>query len=236
MDEATWLASTHFQKLYGYLKSGQGTALTKEGRRKLRLLACVCCRLLLWHMPVRDCDRKAVEAAEAFADGLIDGQALGSAHRACHARQGGGARACWAMASTTDKTAAAAAYVVPLYALAALGPEDDLANRKRLCDLVRDIFGNPFRPFAIDSVWRRPDVLRLWRPTKSARCPRATSTTPTWPFWPTPSKRSAPPARCSNTCARPVPTFAGATLSTSSYQRPLKREPVSGMTRCLESA
>jgi hypothetical protein len=149
MDEATWLSSTHFQKLYGSLKSGQGTALTKGGRRKLRLLACACCRVLLWHMPVRDCDRKAVEAAEAFADGLIDGEALAVACQACYPpwpEKGPGARACAAMVRTTDKTAASAAYVVPLYALTALGPEDDLANRKRLCDLVRCAFGNPFRP------------------------------------------------------------------------------------------
>jgi hypothetical protein len=57
-----------------------------------------------------------VEAAEAFAEGLIDGEAASAAT--------------WAA----------------LHALLALAPEDHLANRKRLCDLVRDIFGNPFRP------------------------------------------------------------------------------------------
>jgi hypothetical protein len=135
MDEATWLSSTHFQKMFSYLKSGQGTALTKGGRRKLRLLACACCRLLLWHLPVRDCDRKAVEAAEAFAEGLIDGEALAAAQQACSSP--------W---TATITKAASAAYGVPLEALAALAPEDRLANRKRLCDLVREIFGNPFRP------------------------------------------------------------------------------------------
>jgi hypothetical protein len=76
MDEATWLSSTHFQKLYSYLKTGQGT---KGGRRKLRLLACACGRFLLWQLPVRDCDRKAVGAAEAFADGALGSEALQAA-------------------------------------------------------------------------------------------------------------------------------------------------------------
>jgi hypothetical protein len=30
--------------------------------------------------------------------------------------------------------------------------------RKRACQLIRDIFGNPFRPVALDPAWRRPTV------------------------------------------------------------------------------
>src|SRR5258707_11096348 len=83
MDEATWLSSDHFQKLYGHLKRAQGTARTQGGRRKFRLLACAICRTMLWHLPIRDCDRDAVSAAEAFADGLIGREAMGAARHAC---------------------------------------------------------------------------------------------------------------------------------------------------------
>jgi hypothetical protein len=167
MDEATWLSSTHFQKLYGHVKSGQGMALTKAGRRRLRLFACACCRCLLWHLPVMDDNRRAVAAAEAFADRLIEMEA--TAEPACHysfgdkflwSNSAAPDSACWAMVRTADK-GAFAVYEVARDALAALAPEDRPAGRKHLCDLVRDIFGNPFRPFAIESARRAPDVLRL---------------------------------------------------------------------------
>jgi hypothetical protein len=79
MDEATWMSSTHFQKLYGFVKSTQGAARSKGGRRKLRLLACAICRTLLWGLPVHDSYRRVVEAAEAFADGAITWGALAAA-------------------------------------------------------------------------------------------------------------------------------------------------------------
>jgi hypothetical protein len=151
MDEATWLTSTHFQKLYGYLKKEQGPALTKEGRRQLRLFACACCRVLLWHLPVADCFRQAVEAAEAFAEGSLDGAGLEAAYRNCfNAEQSPFDSALfwarWSMVSTTNGSAAYAAWNVGPHAMSQLAAKDRPANRQRLCDLVRDIFGNPFRP------------------------------------------------------------------------------------------
>jgi hypothetical protein len=49
------------------------------------------------------------------------------------------------MRYTTMPRAGFAAYHAATEALAALGPEDRAENRGRICDLVRDIFGNPFR-------------------------------------------------------------------------------------------
>jgi hypothetical protein len=159
VDEGEWLASTHFQRLYSQVKSVQATALTKGGRRRLRLLACACCRALLWDLPVAEKYRRAVEAAEAFADGLIGRDALDAAagardSRFCSPDETGGpavTHASAAMLSAAAPRAASAAYNAGLLALsalgqAALGPKDRAEYRRRLCDLLRDIFGNPFRP------------------------------------------------------------------------------------------
>jgi hypothetical protein len=37
----------------------------------------------------------------------------------------------------------------------------DRAGRAELCEVVRDLFGNPFRPVAFDSVWRTPVPVAL---------------------------------------------------------------------------
>src|SRR5262249_8421778 len=36
-----------------------------------------------------------------------------------------------------------------------------LPDRHTKCDLLRDIFGNPFRPVAFDPTWRTPTVTAL---------------------------------------------------------------------------
>jgi hypothetical protein len=95
-----------------------------------------------------------VEAAEAFADGAVSGEALAAATLdlrllaepvalpTLDERQ---ARA--AMSYTTMPRAASVAYfAVSAAALPALGPEDDEESWGRMCDLVREVFGSPFRP------------------------------------------------------------------------------------------
>src|SRR5262245_22995345 len=49
------------------------------GPRKLRLFACACCRRA-WHL-LGDPSRRAVEAAEAFADGAVSAEFLMAAGR-----------------------------------------------------------------------------------------------------------------------------------------------------------
>jgi hypothetical protein len=101
---------------------------------------------------VPDCDRKAVEAAEAFADGAMGGDVLRAAWKAGCASLWPNAeghlvvQACAAMLETTVAPSASAVYRVVPRVLSALPQQDRPANKRRICELLRDIFGNPFRP------------------------------------------------------------------------------------------
>ncbi len=64
MTESEWLLSTDPAAMLRVLGE-------HAGPRKLRLFACACCRLL-WHELIDDRSRAAVEAAERYADGLLE--------------------------------------------------------------------------------------------------------------------------------------------------------------------
>src|SRR5262245_59178966 len=69
MTEEQWLnARAHAQGLVWNLRSMTQVTRTKRGKRKLRLFACGCCRLV-WERLRDPRLRKAVEVAEQFADG-----------------------------------------------------------------------------------------------------------------------------------------------------------------------
>jgi hypothetical protein len=73
MTEAEWLASTNPEALLAFLRR-------RPPQRKLRLFACACCRQV-WDRLLDPRSRAAVEAAEQFADGLIDADALARARK-----------------------------------------------------------------------------------------------------------------------------------------------------------
>src|SRR2546423_233719 len=74
MDEADWLNSTEPQAMLAFL---QASGMLSE--RKARLFAVACCRRI-WHLLTDERSRKAVDAAEMYADGAIDPEAF---QRAC---------------------------------------------------------------------------------------------------------------------------------------------------------
>ncbi len=175
MTEAEWLTGTDPSPLLGYLggrlhaeervasRRAKPGALLKhlprKGRnRKLRLFAVACCRRAWAGIPDETC-RRAVEVAERFADGqaryqdrratevavarLCDSRVIDYRYLAYHVIAG--QRYSYHMAGMT----ATVANWVVTGRPGSQGPEA-LAESAAQCDLLREIFGNPFRPVAID--------------------------------------------------------------------------------------
>jgi hypothetical protein len=123
----------------------------KATERKLRLFAVACSRHL-WAQ-LDDLARAAVDVAEAYADGQAGPEELRAARLACKAA---GESAAWYAAASSPFVAARNA---ALSAQAGSAPAEHAVQ----ADLLRDIFGNPFRPAHLDSVWLTTHVLDLAR-------------------------------------------------------------------------
>jgi hypothetical protein len=137
---------------HGMLEFLQNSGRTSQ--RKLRLFAVACSRRI-WHC-IDVPGRAAVEAAEDFADGKVSAEELRAARLAC---QGAGGQAAWYAAATNPEIAARNAARSAQAGAAMLGVEVDeiLAQAK----LLREIFGNPFRPSSVNPSRLNRDVVNL---------------------------------------------------------------------------
>jgi hypothetical protein len=175
--EQEWLTSTSPQRMYAHARKVASPKL-KASRRRLRLYACACCRRA-WHLLAEE-GRAAVELAERFAD---DRASLAELRQASEAAQlaaaalyrGGQARGLEALPpdphmaaalSHARRRAVLAAYHASgpsitsqaewaAISVAAGPPQAAAAHRFYQCELLRDIFGNPFRPVSADPAWLR---------------------------------------------------------------------------------
>jgi hypothetical protein len=176
MEETLWmeaLAASDPSLLLEYLQ-------TEASERKRRLFAAGCCRRVFRFIPL-ECKRwkgdpaeyfQAVEKVEKYADGLATQNDLRNTGRsgdfACDAVLVAAARDEWADALTTVSTWVSAAvvppkepYLIPWDAnTGSIGPSQ-FAEQAAHCDLIRCIFGNPFRPVAFDSRWRSETAVAL---------------------------------------------------------------------------
>ncbi len=139
MTEADWLTYTDPGRMLEFLRG-------KASERKLRLFAVACCRHNFQCMvDVRR--RKAVEVAELYADGLANEEELMAAHQCVDTAWGESeAFAVWASA-------------VPVQVESICQVQRPTWVNHRL--LLLDIFGNPFRPIAINTAWLTPTVKEL---------------------------------------------------------------------------
>lgn len=162
MTEDEWLQATDPQPMLDFLQ--------KEGKlsqRKLRLFGCACVRRV-WHLLNDQKTRKAVEAAEKYADGLVDETVLKAAWAAAVSASGGpdqwdarsAARAgAWAASENPDWSFANAANAEAGDPRGS--PDWDQKRKSALSDqvgLLRHIVGNPFRRYPAPDRWPSPIV------------------------------------------------------------------------------
>jgi hypothetical protein len=155
VNEAEWLSCADPAPMLEHLRG-------KATNRKLRLFAVACfCRN--WHLLPADEIRHAVEVSERYADGQATTEELVAAAsdtlKVEHA-------ACWAEGYATITHVSAIMLHcadVPWTGRETLGQwlyarAEDRAARSRT---LRDIFGNPFRPVALDASCLTPTVTAL---------------------------------------------------------------------------
>jgi hypothetical protein len=161
--EAEWLNER--RDSFALLWSLRGTKVTrtKAGRRKLRLFACGCCRLIEDRLADERL-RHAVEVAERFAEGQAGKEELAAAKAAAQPLAMGGylPEAPGALGRNAAAMAVAAAHEQPFSAgIGVVTLPIPLAGyragqrdgRAVLCDLLRCVFGNPFRPVSLGPAW-----------------------------------------------------------------------------------
>jgi len=124
MTEREWLAGEDASAMLLHLRAGT------PSRRKLRLFACAVCRRVGRGMETER-GRRALELAEAFADGLVHKRVMTAARSA--------ARLLPRVAADAQAWRAADIAVV--------------ASLLHNPALLRDTFGNPFRPPVLDPSW-----------------------------------------------------------------------------------
>ncbi len=139
MNEQQWLACQSSARMLEYLR-GSGRA----SERKLRLFAVACCRQPSFFGRWSTVDSAAVALAERYAEGQADLHQLQAARQQalymgptwCCADRAEGAANSWIQYFDRYRSSTSADHAL-------------------LVALLREIFGNPFRPVAIEPGWLR---------------------------------------------------------------------------------
>ena len=159
MTEEEWLTSRDPDVLLVVLQE-------QASARKLRLFCCGCVRRIWRRLADAAASCRAVEVAEDFAEGRVTQAELATAEKVANNEGAGN--------STKKRNAQRAAAYCAGEAMDALSIARSVAwtavyasrksqKRERAAQaaLLRDIFGNPFRPVALSPAWRSSDVVAL---------------------------------------------------------------------------
>jgi hypothetical protein len=150
MDEMTWRSTTTDRTWM--LEHVRTTA----SERKLRLFGCACLRRV-WEQ-LTPGGQHAVETAERVAEGLMDKMALRDELAWLNREVGSGLSVMlWEATSRPLAQGRWPPTYTAMHVLTALYQSNWRAELAAQCDLVRCLFGNPFRLSRLDSAWLEHD-------------------------------------------------------------------------------
>lgn len=170
MTEAEWLAGSTPEELLDIVEG-----LGEDSIRKDRLLLAGCCRRVVSLM-THPHSRRAVEMVELAADESVSEEECGKALE--RARQLVGRRripktaafsAARAAACGIESLREAACAAATAAGRASASPGGFQQEQQAQVALIRDIYGNPFRPVAADPSWRTSTVDSLARQMYESR-------------------------------------------------------------------
>ncbi len=178
MTEKEWMETNDFEAIETYIWQARPTVKPTASKRKVQLFCCACCRRI-WHLMHDIRIRNAVEITEQLADAKVHEQVLtNAADEAERLNEPGSDDATDAAVCTCsvcddyDSNLGAISNVafktrdaLRLEALAANRNDGAAldAESSMQCQILRDIFGNPFRPVALDPRWLTSTVIDLAR-------------------------------------------------------------------------
>jgi hypothetical protein len=167
MNEAEWLAGSGPPSMLEFLRD-------KASERKLRLFACACCRRI-WYLLKDKRSQQAVEFVEKCVDGLANSEELVVISDAANDVWNDAAygRSPFFSDAETDAADAACSTADPQDGMSAalhashcaayaaswsssgrqIIQKQASAEQAVQCLLLRDLFGNPFRPVCLDPAW-----------------------------------------------------------------------------------
>jgi hypothetical protein len=162
MDEKQWERCSDPGPMWGHLEA-------KADARKLRLFACACARRI-WDLLTDRWSREVIETAERYADGQASRAALDRARLAARkarnrikgdktaadiAQYCGAANVQEAVWNVADVMVSLAVWQQARESPAATrkGFRAETTEMKRQCDLLRELFGNPFRRVRVPAAW-----------------------------------------------------------------------------------
>jgi hypothetical protein len=153
MTEEEWLACTDPKPMLEFLRG-------KASDRKLRLFAVGCCKRLRGLYRGKR-NRQVLEVAERFSDDLASRKDMEAARGVWLDRfdstvMGAGRRA-FSWATNTSRFSIRLARETAVEAANWTGSGEPEAQ----ANLLRDIFGNPFRSIILDPAWLTPAVIEL---------------------------------------------------------------------------
>jgi hypothetical protein len=160
MTEEEWLKATNPTPMLEFRRG-------KASDRKFRLYACAACRGKWRWFEGDEWSRQAIEIAEQFADGDASKATLSQAAK--NLPRGGGVAYHVTLADGSSGALNLAGLMAEVTVIECqdAGHGDEEAEKAKTEEngvqafIVRDIFGNPFRPLAVDRAWLTSTVVAL---------------------------------------------------------------------------